>query len=132
MSQVKEAAEQAYATVVSQLAAPYFFEKLAASGIAPRSEEEAAEMWAAAHKLHVLYTAEQEKTAAAQVGELSAVNQQLDAALAVAGLAGGAPSVNSNADIFKEAAVVAAEQPEIADAVLTLQAVAAAALQGAE
>lgn len=132
MSQVKEAAEQAYATVVSQLAAPYFFEKLSAHGIAPRSEEEAAEMWAAAHKLHVLYTAEQEKTAAAQVGELSAVNQQLDAALAVAGLAGGAPSANSNAEIFKEAAVVAAEQPEIANAVLTLQAVAAAALQGAE
>jgi hypothetical protein len=132
MSQVKEAAEQAYATIVTQLAAPYFFEKLAAHGIAPRTEGEAAEMWAAAHKLHVLYTTEQEKTAAAQAGELQAVNQQLDVALAAAGFGTGAPAANSNADIFKEAAVFAAEQPEIADAVLTLQAAAAAALQGAE
>lgn len=131
MSQVKEAAEQAYATVVSQLAAPYFFEKLSAHGIAPRTEGEAAEMWAAAHKLHVLYTAEQEKTAAAQADELQAVNQQLDVALAAAGFGSGSKT-NSNADIFKEAAVVAAEQPEIADAVLTLQAAAAAALQSAE
>lgn len=131
MSQVKEAAEQAYATVVSQLAAPYFFEKLAAHGIAPRTEGEAAEMWAAAHKLHVLYTAEQEKTAAAQAGELQAVNQQLDVALAAAGFGSGS-ATNSNGDIFKEAAAVAAEQPEIADAVLTLQAAAAAALQSAK
>lgn len=130
MSQVKEAAEQAYATIVSQLAAPYFFEKLSAYGIAPASEQEAAEMWAAAHKLHVLYTAEQEKTAAAQVGEISAVNQQLDAALAAAGLAGAAPEMAQKVAAFAEAADVAAEQPEIADAVLTLQAAAAAAMQG--
>lgn len=130
MSQVKEAAEKAYATIVSQLAAPYFFEKLSAHGIAPRSEKEAAEMWAAAHKLHVLYTAEQEKTAAAQVGELSAVNQQLDAALAAAGLVAGGTQPAQKAAAFAEAANVAAEQPEIADAVLTLQAAAAAAMQG--
>jgi hypothetical protein len=79
----------------------------------------------------VLYTAEQEKTAAAQAGELQAVNQQLDVALAAAGFGSGSKT-NSNVDIFKEAAVVAAEQPEIADAVLTLQAAAAAALQSAE
>lgn len=130
MSQVKEAAEKAYATIVSQLAAPYFFEKLSAHGIAPRSEKEAAEMWAAAHKLHVLYTAEQEKTAAAQVGELTAVNQRLDAALAAAGLAAPAAHTAQKAAAFAEAADVAAEQPEIADAVLTLQAAAAAAMQG--
>lgn len=129
MDQIKEAAEQAYATVVSQIAAPYFFEKLAAHGIAPRSEDEAAEMWSAAHKLHVLYTAEQEKTAAAQVGELANVNHQLDAALAAAGLAAPAGTADQAA-VFKEAAAVAAEQPEIANAVLTLQAAAAAALQG--
>lgn len=61
MDNVKEAAEQAYATIVAELAAPYFFEKLAAHGIAPRTEGEAAEMWSAASKLHVLYTAEQER-----------------------------------------------------------------------
>ena len=52
---VNEAAEQAYATVVSQLAAPYFFEKLAANGINPSSQKEAEDMWAVAQKLHVLY-----------------------------------------------------------------------------
>ena len=87
-------------------------------------------MWAAAHKLHVLYTAEQEKTAAAQVGELAAVNQQLDVALAAAGLAANGSQTAQKAAAFAEAADVAAEQPEIADAVLTLQAAAAAAMQG--
>jgi len=122
---VKEAAEQAYATVVTQLAAPYFFEKLAAHGISPASEAEAAEMWSAAQKLHVLYTAEQEKTAAARHSGLAAVNQQLDAVLAAAN---GGSEGNEKQAAFHDVAALAAEQPEIADAVLTLQAAAAAAL----
>ena len=125
---VKEAAEQAYATVVAQLAAPYFFEKLAGAGVVPGSEGEAAEMWAAAQKLHVLYTAEQEKTAAARHTGLAAVNQQLDAALAAAGIGGG----NEKQATFNHVAALAADQPEIANAVLTLQAAAAAAMQPAE
>lgn len=125
---IKEAAEQAYATVVSQLAAPYFFEKLAAAGIAPASEGEAAEMWAAAQKLHVLYTAEQEKTAAARHNGLAAVNQRLDAVLAASGIGGQAEKQAT----FREVAALAAEQPEIANAVLTLQAAASAAMQPAE
>ena len=124
---VKEAAEQAYDTVVTQLAAPYFFEKLAAPGIAPSSEGEAAEMWSAAQKLHVLYTAEQEKTAAARHSGLAAVNQQLDAVLAAAHGSEG----NEKQAAFHDVAALAAEQPEIADAVLTLQAAAAAAMQSA-
>lgn len=127
MDNVKEAAEQAYATIVAELAAPYFFEKLAAHGIAPRTESEATEMWSAASKLHVLYTAEQEKAAAAQASELAATNQQLDEMLAAAGLGGTV----EKAAAFNGAASVAAEQPEIAQAVLTLQAAAAAALQSA-
>lgn len=122
---VKEAAEQAYATVVTQLAAPYFFEKLAAHGISPASEAEAAEMWSAAQKLHVLYTAEQEKTAAARHSGLAAVNQQLDAVLAAAN---GGSEGNEKQAAFHDVAALAAEQPEIANAVLTLQAAAAAAL----
>lgn len=125
---IKEAAEQAYATVVAQLAAPYFFEKLAAAGIAPASEGEAAEMWAAAQKLHVLYTAEQEKTAAARHNGLAAVNQQLDAVLAATGIGGQAEKQSA----FRDVAALAADQPEIANAVLTLQAAAAAAMQPAE
>jgi hypothetical protein len=127
MDNVKEAAEQAYATIVAELAAPYFFEKLAAHGIAPRTEGEAAEMWSAASKLHVLYTAEQEKAAAAQASELAATNQQLDAMLAAAGLGGTV----EKAAAFGGAANVAADQPEIAQAVLVLQAAAATALQSA-
>lgn len=125
---VKEAAEQAYATVVAQLAAPYFFEKLASAGIAPANEGEAAEMWAAAQKLHVLYTAEQEKTAAARHNGLAAVNQQLDAVLAATGIGGQAEKQAT----FHEVAALAADQPEIANAVLTLQAAAAAAMRTAE
>jgi hypothetical protein len=126
MENVKEAAEQAYATIVTELAAPHFFEKLSAAGIRPRSEQEAAELWSAGQKLHVLYTAEQEKAAAAQVSGLSAANKQLDAALAAAGLA-PAEKVAS----FDATASAAAEQPEIANAVLTLQAAVAASLQSA-
>jgi hypothetical protein len=127
MDNVKVAAEQAYATIVTELAAPRFFEKLAAHGIAPRSEGEAAEMWSAASKLHVLYTAEQEKAAAAQVSSLSAANQQLDEVLAAAGLGGHVEKSSA----YAGAANVAASQPEIAQAVLTLQAAAAAAMQNA-
>jgi hypothetical protein len=125
---IKEAAEQAYATVVAQLAAPYFFEKLSSVGISPANEGEAAEMWAAAQKLHVLYTAEQEKTAAARHNGLAAVNQQLDAVLAASGIGGQAEKQST----FREVAALAADQPEIANAVLTLQAAAAAAMQPAE
>lgn len=125
---VKEAAEQAYATVVAELAAPYFFEKLASAGITPANEGEAAEMWTAAQKLHVLYTAEQEKTAAVRHNGLAAVNQQLDAVLAATGLVG----TNEKQATFRDVAAIAAEQPEIANAVLTLQAAAAAAMQSNE
>lgn len=127
MDNVKEAAEQAYATIVTELAAPHFFEKLAAHGIAPRSESEAAEMWSAASKLHVLYTAEQEKAAAAQVSSLNAANQQLDEMLAAAGLGG----TGEKSAAFGNWANAASEKPEIAQAVLTLQAAAATALQNA-
>lgn len=121
MDNVKAAAEAAYATIVGELAAPYFFEKLAASGIVPQSEQEAAEMWEAAHKLHVMYTAEQEKTAAAKVNDLTTVNRQLDAQLVAAGLTG------EKMASFMDVAGLAANKPEIANAVLTLQAAVAAA-----
>ena len=126
MSEVKQAAEQAYATIVAELAGPYFFEKLAAQGITARSQQEAAEMWALASKLHVLYTDAQAKTAAAQVSGLTAANQQLDAVLAAA----GRPSEKSAS--FDGYAEAAAARPHIANAVLTLQAAAAAALQNAQ
>jgi hypothetical protein len=127
MDNVKEAAEQAYATIVTELAAPHFFEKLSAHGFAPRSESEAAEMWTAASKLHVLYTAEQEKAAAAQVSSLNVANQQLDEMLAAAGLGGSVEKSSA----FAGTASAAAAKPEIAQAVLMLQAATAAAMQNA-
>jgi hypothetical protein len=128
MDNVKVAAEQAYGTIVANLAAPYFFEKLAAHGVEPRSEQEAADMWSAAQKLHVLYTAEQEKAAAVSASNMSAVNSRLDEMLKAAGLS----EVEEKTSAFHGVAEIAAEQPDIAQAVLTLQAAAAAALNGAE
>ena len=126
MDQVKQAAEQGYATLVAELAAPYFFEKLSAHGIVPGSEDEAAEMWSVAQKLHVLYTAEQQKAAAAKTSKLASANADLDAALVAAGLAG-----SEKVSAFNQAAEVAASQARIADAVLKLQAAAAIALHNA-
>ena len=126
MDQVKQAAEQSYATLVAELAAPYFFEKLAAHGIAPKTEKEAGEMWSAAQKLHVLYTAEQQKAAAAETSKLASVNDELDAVLAAQGL-----TESEKVAAFNQAAHVAAQQPNIANAVLTLQAAAALAVQNA-
>lgn len=123
MDNVKQAAEQSYATLVAELAAPYFFEKLAAHGIQPGNADEAQEIWAAAQKLHTLYTAEQQKVAATTSSKFASVNDELDSAMVAAGLA---PSEKVAA--FNKAAAVAAQQPNIANAVLTLQAAAAYAL----
>lgn len=123
--QVKVAVDQAYNTLVSELAAPYFFEKLAANGIRPETEKEAAEMWSVANKLHVLYTAAREKEAASKTTKLAAASARLDEVLY------GSAATNQTQEKFAAflgAADVAAEQPNIANAVLTLQAATAAAL----
>lgn len=123
--QVKVAVDQAYNTLVSELAAPYFFEKLAANGIRPETEKEAAEMWSVANKLHVLYTAAREQEAATKTTKLAAASARLDEVLY------GRPAADQPQEkfaAFRGAAEVAAEQPHIANAVLTLQAATAAAL----
>jgi hypothetical protein len=126
---IKQAVDQAYGTIVSQLAAPYFFEKLAAHGVKPRSEQEAAEMWELANKLHVLYTAEQEKAAAAQASDWANANAKLDQVLSANGLRGQGHAPVEKAAAFRGVADVAADDPKIAEAVLVLQAAAAAATQ---
>lgn len=125
---VKEAAQQAYNTIVEQLAAPYFFEKLSAAGISPANEAEAGELWVAAQKLHALYTAEQQKTAAARQSGFTALNQQLDQLLEAQGFGG---STEKQATLNNVASLAAA-QPDIANAVLTLQTAAYAAAQAEE
>lgn len=126
MDNVKQAAEESYATIVAEVAAPYFFEKLASYGIAPENESEAREIWEAAQKLHTLYTAEQHKTAAHTSSKFASVNAQIDTVLEAAGL-----TQSEKVAAFNQAAAVAAQQPNIANAVLTLQAAAAVALQNA-
>ena len=74
----------------------------------------------------MLYTAEQHKTAAAKTSKLASVNEELDTVLEAAGL-----TQSEKVAAFNKAAHVAAQQPNIANAVLTLQAAAAAALHGA-
>ena len=131
MDNVKVAAQQAFDTIKNELAAPYFFEKLAAHGVVPRSEKEANDMWAIGCDLHVLYTAEQEKAAAQSASDISAARQRVGELLKAAGLA-STDAVDEKSAAFNGAADVAAEQADIASAVLTLQAAAAAALQNAE
>lgn len=131
MDNVKVAAEQAYGTIVRELAWPYYFEKLAAHGVAPRTEKEAVDMWAIGQDLHVLYTAEQEKAAAESASNLSAARQHVSEMLKAAGLA-STDVADEKSAAFHGAADVAADQADIASAVLTLQAAAAAALQNAE
>lgn len=124
---IKEAADQAYGTIVSELAAPYFFEKIAAAGFVPNSAQEAEDAWTVAAKLHLLYAAEREKAAAANASSLSAANQQLDEVLAAAGFGGAVEKTSA----FNGMANDAASRPEIAQAVLTLQAALAASMQQA-
>jgi hypothetical protein len=127
---VKMSADQAYATLVNELAAPYFFEKLSANGIAPVTEKEAADMWSAAQKLHALYMAAREKEAAASTTKMAAANARLDAVLAAAGLGAPAP-VNEKFAAFNAAADTVASQPHIANAVLSLQSAITDATQSA-
>jgi hypothetical protein len=127
MAENASAAEKAYETIVGQLAAPYFFQKLAAAGIEPESEKEAASMWEAAHKLHVLYGAEQEKVASEKASALDVLNKKLDERLGH----GDSASVSEKSAAFNDVAALAADDPAIANAVLTLQAAAAEA-QAAE
>jgi hypothetical protein len=115
------AAQEAYETIVGQLAAPYFFQKLAAAGIEPESEKEAAELWEAAHKLHVLYGDSQQKVASEKVSALAALNKRLDEELGRS----DSSAVSEKAAAFNDVAALAADDPEIANAVLTLQAAAA-------
>lgn len=117
---VKMSAEQAYTTLVNEVVAPYFFEKLAANGIKPSTTKEAEEMYAAAQKLHALYMAAREKEAAASTTKMAEANARLDNVLAAAGLAPQAP-VNEKFAAFRAAADVVAAQPNIANAVLSLQ-----------
>lgn len=126
MDQVKQAVEQGYATLTAELAVPYFFEKLAAHGIVPNSQEEMSEMWVAAHKLHELYTDAQQKAASVRTAKLASVNQELDEALVAAGLVG-----SEKVAAFNQAAEVVSKQANIAEAALKLQVAVAAAAQHA-
>ncbi|NDD52768.1 hypothetical protein EBZ39_02620 [bacterium] len=126
MDTIDTAVAQAVHTIVANVSGPHFFEKLAAAGIHTRSEQEAAELWALGQNLLANYTLDQEKTAADQVSELAVANAQLSALLAART---GAPVMQEKEAAFRGMATAAANSPEVANAVLTLQAVQAAAAQ---
>jgi len=108
--------DDAYGIVHQKVYQPVFFEKLAHDyGIAPSNDDEAMEMLTMAAQLRQQYDADQEKRAASGNTPLSRVRQQLGAQF---------PETASPAPRIKEAAAQAAADPELAHAVLSLQAAA--------
>ena len=104
--------DQAYQLLHQRVDAPVFFNKLAAHGIRPRTDEEAQRMLELGYKLHAAHTAQQQKTAGAR-DVLSAIETAVDQQLTQQGL------LQPNQEIFKVAAE-AAQDNELAQAVLTL------------
>lgn len=116
--------DTAYAMVHQRVYAPVFFSKLAQDyGIKPQSEQEAMEMLAMAGQLRSAH--DQGATKQASNGLLSAAREHLNNALASEGFA----SHDAHNDrLVKRAAAEIAAEPHIANAILSLQAQAAAAL----
>lgn len=116
-------AEQGYNLLHAKIYSPVFFNKLAAHGIQPKNQAEAAAMLDAAGKLRILYDAEIEKKAAAKSSTLTKLSAALDQRLAAMGLA--QPAVLPEGEIpaaINKYAADAAKNPEYAAAVLALMA----------
>lgn len=97
-----------------------FFNKLASYGIVPKDGAEAEAMLKTAAKLHVLHDAQQAKQSQAASSVLTKLSSAVDDRLAAMGLAAPAAATTTvPADILKTAQA-AAQDPELATAVLTL------------
>lgn len=118
--------EAAYALVHQRVYAPVFFEKLAQDySIRPNNESEAMEMLSMAAQLRSAHDTEVEKQAATGDPVLAGAKQHLQKQLAARGL--DAPQFNVSQQLIKQAAVQASFDPDLARAVLSLQAQAASA-----
>lgn len=110
--------DTAFAIVHQQVAAPVFFNKLAADfGIWPASEDEAVLMLEMAEQLQASYRQQQEKQGSAQHQLLLAARNHL----------GVANTGQVKAAAVAKAAAAQAQNPEVAHAILSLQAAAALA-----
>jgi len=120
--------DTAYATVHQRVYTPVFFKKVADDwGFQPQSDQEAMEMLTIAAQLREGYDQEMEKSAAVQGNQLTEARQHLAGALAEEGIdPGGVPD-----QMIVKAAQEVALDPEIANAVLSLQVGAAMAMQEA-
>lgn len=106
-------AQAAYETVHNNLYAPVFFNKLAAYGITPQTPEEAQEMLKLAAGLRETYAHAQQAEPVRPL--LKTAMQHLDNQRQRMGMAPAAA-----ADAVKQAAAVAAADPAIAHALLSL------------
>ena len=113
--------DSAYAVVQQKVYAPTFFEKLASVyGIVPRNDVDRMELLTMAHQLHGAHEAQQEKVAAAEGSLLTKARMHLQGVL---GDQGAAPDPMDS--FTKQAALRDAADPEIAHAILSMQAAAA-------
>lgn len=114
----QSAKDKAYATLYQRVHMPVFFNKLASEyGIRPSSDAEKILMLENASKLRALYDRQNLQKTAARGSLLSRAGRELDEMLAKEGLAN--PTA---ASLAKQAAHEAAMDPELASAVLTLEA----------
>jgi len=120
--------DTAYAMVHQKVYTPVFFTKLANDyGFRPKTDQEAMEMLTMAAQLREGYDQEMEKSASAQGSVLASAHQHLNGTLAESGFD---PGGVTDEMIYKAASEVAFD-PEVANAVLSLQVGAAAAMQEA-
>jgi hypothetical protein len=114
--------DDAYALVHQRVYAPVFFTKLAQDfGIRPANAEEAQEMLIMAGQLRAADDQDRLKQAAAGTSKLAAARAHLQQALRSEGFQTDA----SQDQLIEKAAMEVAYQPDVAHAVLSLQAAAA-------
>lgn len=122
--------DAAYAVVHQRVYAPVFFEKLAQDyGIRPKTESEAMEMLSMAGQLRAAHDDELEKQANAGDPVLTGAKAHLQSQLTARGY--NTPQFDVNQQLVKQAAAQASFDPDLARAVLSLQAQARADQQQA-
>lgn len=115
--------DTAYSVVHQRVYAPVFFEKLAADyGIRPQSQEDAYEMLTMAAQIRIAHDTQQ-KQAAVQQNPLAAAKAHLNNQLTKMGF--DMRGANQAPQRIKQAAVQASFDPEVAHAILSMQAIAA-------
>ncbi len=120
--------DTAYAVVHNRVYGPVFFEKLAHDfGIVPKDDAEGLMMLGMAAQLRAAHDKEQEKQAAAY-NPLAAAQAHLNVQLTKLGYA--QPQNQIAPRLVKRAAADASFDPELAHAILSMQAVASGVTQG--